>query len=90
MVPFIILLACMVAGVALHLYQVLSLLLWIGRRTHCGDRCERVTPVPRPALAVVSLSAEPPDSMKAMCRERLRLLQAAGVNDAAAHRRFTT
>ena len=67
MVAFIILLACMFAGVALHLYQMLSLLAWIGRRAECGDRCGTVASAPGPAPAVVSLSAEPPDSMREIC-----------------------
>ena len=90
MVPFIILLACMVAGVILHLYQMLSLLIWIGRRAQCGDRCGMVASAPGPALAVVSLSAEPPDSMRAICHERARRLQAAEGSDADAQRPLTT
>jgi hypothetical protein len=66
MVPFIILLACMLAGVALHLYQMLSLLVWIGRRARCNDRCELVVSPDAPAIAVVSLSAEPPGSLGEM------------------------
>jgi len=61
MVSFIIVLACVFGGMALHLYQMLSLLVWIGQRAQCGDRCEAVVSPAAPAFAVVSSSAEPPD-----------------------------
>jgi prepilin signal peptidase PulO-like enzyme (type II secretory pathway) len=62
MFPFIILLACMFAGATLHLYQMLSLLVWIARRAQCTERCDTVVSPGAPAIAVISLSAEPPDS----------------------------
>ncbi len=59
--------ACIVAGAALHLYQVVRLLGWIDRRSHCAAACDVVDRSHSPVFGLISLSAEPPAYLTERC-----------------------